>query len=135
MAENDTTAMAEPTIRFKRRKTTHARRVYQQADTPTLHPTSSEVPTDTVTASLDHTIAPPLGESADTVDDEDTVPNLKDILRNRKRPRDRLREVARKAESKKSQALVPTDAPKQDVYGNRFVAQTGQVVDVDDQQM
>jgi hypothetical protein len=70
-----------------------------------------------------------------TVDEDESAPNLREILRSRKRPRDRIREATRKPEPAQSQALVVADAPKQDLYATRFVAQTGQVVDRDDRQM
>ncbi|CAI6335055.1 unnamed protein product [Periconia digitata] len=129
----DDTTTVEPTLRFKRRKTTHTRRVLNQDDAPNT--TASEAPADSMPTPLSHTLSPPSGAPENAEDDEEGVPNLKEILRNRKRPRDRFREVAGKADATKSQSLVPTDAPKQDVYGNRFIAQTGQVVDADDHQM
>ncbi|PVI02195.1 hypothetical protein DM02DRAFT_653822 [Periconia macrospinosa] len=131
----DNAATSEQTLRFKRRKTTHARRVVHQNDTPIPPPSTSDAPPNTAADPFDRTITPPRGALQDVEDDGEGAPNLKEILRNRKRPRDRLKEVARKMDMTRSQALVPVEAPKQDVYGNRFVAQTGQIVDVDDQQM
>ncbi|KAF1832478.1 hypothetical protein BDW02DRAFT_502952 [Decorospora gaudefroyi] len=114
-----------PAIRFKRRKTAHPRRVPLEDDAPVISASQSPdaaTPGDAPT--------PP----DEFKDEEESVPNLKEILRNRKRPRDRLKETARKAEGS-STALVQVDAPRPNQYTSRFVAQTGQVVDRDDKQM
>jgi len=115
----------EPTLRFKRRKVSHAKRA-PLTDVPT---TSTSDPSDNATLS---NTEPPLQAP---VEDEESAPNLREILRGRKRPRDRIREATRKPETTQTQALVVADVPKQDLYATRFVAQTGQVVDKDDQQM
>jgi hypothetical protein len=113
-----------PAIRFKRRKTAHPKRVYAEEDVSTT--TESQAPDAGIRAAK--APSPPLQ------DNEDSVPNLKDIIRNRKRPRDRLKDVARKAEVPRTE-LVPVEAPREGLYISRFVAQTGQVVDKDDSQM
>jgi hypothetical protein len=115
-----------PAIRFKRRKTAHPKRVYGDEDIPTTSETeapgaamqSSEVPT------------LPTGPG----DEDDTIPNLKEIIRNRRRPRDRPKDATRKPEVPKAE-LVPVEAPREGLFTGRFVAQTGQVVDKDDKQM
>lgn len=116
---------SEPTFRFKRRKIGHPRRAQLDNDSPGASTPESPTTSTPVDA----------GSVRATHEDDEVAPNLKEILRNRRRPRDRLREAARKVEITKSQALVQVDAPKQDVYSNRFVAQTGQVIDQDDKQM
>jgi hypothetical protein len=116
---------AVPAIRFKRRKTTHTKRVQANEDAA-VRPNSSTPdaasPTDVPT--------PPTAAHED-----DSALNLKEVLRNRRRPRDRVKEATRKPEPAKTE-LVPFDAPQQQhAYTSRFVAQTGQVVDRDDKQM
>jgi hypothetical protein len=113
-----------PAIRFKRRKIAHPKRVYAEEDVPTT--TESQAP-DAGTRS-DKPLSPPIQ------DEDDPVPNLKDIIRNRKRPRDRLKDVARKAEAPRTE-IVSVEGPREGLYTSRFVAQTGQVVDKDDSQM
>ena len=125
-AQEDTSA---PSIRFKRRKIAHPKRTtHLEDDTPTI-PTSQSPdavkPTDAARS------PPP---THNLPEDPDSVPNLKEILRNRKRPRDRLRDAARKSDTPRTE-LVQIDAPRPDQYTSRFVAQTGQVVDRDDKQM
>lgn len=120
--QDDNSASA---IRFKRRKTTHPKRVVVEEDAPTV--AASQSPD---AGTLQH--APSSLEEANN--DAESVPNLKEILRNRKRPRDRLKDSARKTDAPRMD-LVSTDAPPQDQYTGRFVAQTGQVVDRDDKQM
>ncbi|KAJ4347166.1 uncharacterized protein N0V89_011104 [Didymosphaeria variabile] len=115
---------SEPVIKFKRRKTTHTKRTrlgIEDEPTAAAPKSPDAVPDDTSTP------AP---------EEDETSVSLKEILRNRKRPRDRLREAAARAELTKTQALVlrEQDAPKQG-YTDRFVPQTGQVVDSDDQQI
>jgi hypothetical protein len=121
--QDDTSASA---IRFKRRKTTHPKRVTAEEDAPTVF--TSQSPD---AGSLQHAPSPP----KEANDDEESAPNLKEILRNRKRPRDRLKESARKADSPRMELVHMEDAPQPDQYTGRFVAQTGQVVDRDDKQM
>ena len=116
---------AAPAIRFKRRKIAHLKRVYAEDDAPT-----GSAPCSPVAATLDDAPQPP----KDANNEEDSVPNLKEILRNRKRPRDRLKETTRKAEPPRTE-LVQVEAPRPGQYTSRFVAQTGQVVDRDDRQM
>ena len=116
--------MGEPAVKFKRRKTTHTKRTRLEIeDEPTIAAPQSPdaIPDDATTP------AP---------EEDSTSLTLKEILRNRKRPRNRLREAAARAELTKAQALVlrEQDTPKQG-YTVRFVPQTGQVVDRDDQQM
>ncbi|KAL1595267.1 hypothetical protein SLS60_009957 [Paraconiothyrium brasiliense] len=121
---NDSANEPEPTVKFKRRKTTHTKRPrLDTEDEPTA-------------AALKSPDAVPDDTSIPALEEDETSVSLKEILRNRKRPRDRLREVAARAELTKAQALVlrEQDAPKQG-YTNRFVPQTGQVVDRDDQQI
>lgn len=122
MDDHDT----EPAIKFKRRKTTHTKRARLETDDETTlaaPPSPDAVPRNAPT--------PALGEDGTSL-------TLKEILRSRKRPRDRLREAAARAELTKTQAVVlrehDADAPRQG-YTSRFVPQTGQVVDRDDQQM
>jgi hypothetical protein len=114
-----------PSIRFKRRKTTHPKRVQLEDDAPVI--STSQTP-DAATPNDAHSL--PNGIN----DEEESVPNLKEILRNRKRPRDRLKETARKPEVTRTE-LAQVDAPRPDQYTSRFVAQTGQVVERDDKQM
>ncbi|CAG5186229.1 uncharacterized protein ALTATR162_LOCUS11524 [Alternaria atra] len=116
---------AAPAIRFKRRKIAHPKRVYAEDDAPTVSASHSP------DAATLNDAPPPLKEAND---EEESVPNLKEILRNRKRPRDRLKETTRKAEPPRTE-LVQVEAPRPDQYTSRFVAQTGQVVDRDDKQM
>ena len=113
-------------IRFKRRKTTHPKRVAAEEDAPTV---SISQPPDA--SSAQH--APLLANEAN--DDDESVPNLKEILRNRKRPRDRLKESVRKTDNPRMEVVHMDEAPRADQYTGRFVAQTGQVVDRDDKQM
>jgi hypothetical protein len=114
-----------PAIRFKRRKTAHPRRVQLGEDAPTIFASQSP---DAVNPN--DAASPP----KEAKDEDESVPNLKEILRNRKRPRDRLKEITRKTEAPR-QELAQVDAPRPDQYTSRFVAQTGQVVDRDDKQM
>lgn len=114
-----------PSIRFKRRKVAHPKRTYLDDDVPTI---SKPVSPDDSAA---QDVTPSLKEA---IYDEESVPNLKEILRNRKRPRDRMRDTVRKAEAPKME-LVQVEGPKSDRYSSRFIAQTGQVVDRDDKQM
>jgi hypothetical protein len=115
---------AEPAIKFKRRKTTHTKRtrLETEAEPTVAAPHSPDAVVEEATAPA------PEGDGASVA--------LKEILRNRKRPRDRLREAAARAELTKTQAIVlrDHDVPKQG-YPSRFVPQTGQVVDKDDEQM
>jgi hypothetical protein len=116
-----------PTFRFKRRKVNHPKRVrVDEDDTPETFGAQSS---NTDTASNK---PPPTSEAQE----EDSTPNLREILRNRKRPRDRLRDIARKTEAPRTE-LVRADAPGPDPdrYTSRFVSQTGHVVDKDDKQM
>lgn len=115
-----------PAIRFKRRKIAHPKRAYAEDDAPTV--SASQSP-DAATRNEVHS-PPPEGNDAD-----ESVPNLKEILRNRRRPRDRIKETARKTEAAPSSELVQDDGPRPDQYTSRFVAQTGQVVDRHDKQM
>lgn len=124
-----TTAMAtaedttsEPSLRFKRRKIAHPRRA------------QPHVPSEPGSASPNTGTHEDTNQAAHAHEDDESAPSLKEILRARKRPRDRLREATHRAEAR-SQALVHASAPQQDTYANRFVAQTGQVVDRDDKQM
>ncbi|KZM25298.1 uncharacterized protein EKO05_0000607 [Ascochyta rabiei] len=113
---------AAPSFRFKRRKTTHTKRARTD---------------DEVTVSLDtqspDAVTPPIAPEA-AQDEDESVPNLKEIIRNRKRPRDRLKDVARRTEAPQTQ-LVQSEAPRPGQYTSRFIAQTGQVVDSSDKQM
>lgn len=114
-----------PSIRFKRRKIAHPKRISFDNDGPMISTSQSPdaaTPTDAR--------SPP----KEAPHEEESVPNLKEILRNRKRPRDRLREAARKVDPPRT-ALVQVDAPRPDQYSSRFVAQTGQVVERDEKQM
>jgi hypothetical protein len=115
---------AEPALRFKRRKVAHTKRA----------PLHNEVTTTSPERSPNATPIEAAVQQA-TLEEDESAPNLREILRSRKRPRDRIREATRKPEPVQSQALVVADAPKQDLYATRFVAQTGQVVDRDDKQM
>jgi hypothetical protein len=114
-----------PSVRFKRRKTTHPKRVQLEDDAPAI--SISQAPD---AATLNDAPLPPRAVN----DEDESVPNLKEILRNRKRPRDRLKETARKPEVSRTE-LAQVDAPLPDQYTSRFVAQTGQVVERDDKQM
>lgn len=116
--EDDSTA---PSFRFKRRKTTHTKRA----------PIDNSSPTRISVQAGDATSrdAPEVLQ-----EEEESVPNLKEIIRNRKRPRDRFKDVAHKEEMSQTQ-LVQAEAPRPDQYTSRFIAQTGQVVDSSDKQM
>ena len=117
--DDDNTA---PSFRFKRRKTTHTKRARIDGDAPTTR--SNQTPD-----------AAPAHDAPEAVqDEEESMPNLKEILRNRKRPRDRLKDAARKPETSQTE-LVQVEAPRADQYTSRFVAQTGQVVESSDAQM
>jgi hypothetical protein len=115
-----------PAIRFKRRKTAHSKRVYADEDASTT--SKSQVPGAATQSRA--VLTPPTASR----DEDDTVPNLRDIIRNRKRPRDRPKEAARKSEAPKAD-FDPTEVPREGLFTGRFVAQTGQVVDKDDKQM
>lgn len=122
-APQDTT---EPSVRFKRRKTTHTKRTNADDD-GALGPQPRSI-----NATEDTALTPQLAPADQ--DREDTVPNLKDIIRNRRRPRDRFKETTRKIEPTSTE-IAQVDAPRPGQYTDRFVAQTGQVVDQDDTQM
>lgn len=114
-----------PSVRFKRRKIAHPKRTYLDDGIPTVataQTPESATPNDT----------PVLLE--DIGDAEESMTNLREIIRNRKRPRDRLRDAARKVEAPRTE-LTQVDAPRPDQYTSRFIAQTGQVVDHNDTQM
>jgi hypothetical protein len=111
-------------IRFKRRKVAHSKRIHTNKDQPTISDNHPRVADSSIDAP-----SPP-----EQLTDEDSVPNLRDIIRNRKRPRDRLRDTARNVEAPRTE-LVVVDTPQEGHYTTRFVAQTGQVVDRDDKQM
>jgi hypothetical protein len=122
-----------PSFRFKRRKIAHPRKL-QSLD-------SDASPTQLPDVPLPTNDLPNLPAPSAVEEDEEDVPNLTEILRQRKRPQERLKEAARKAAEKKggpgplvlhSDAGAPQGA---DQYSGRFVAQTGQVVDKDDEQM
>jgi hypothetical protein len=129
--EEDQTA---PAIRFKRRKIAHPRK----RSTDNIAPSEfvfelSQAPNSTPPAS-DSILERPPHVAVD--EHEEPISNLKEILRQRKRPQERLREAARKAAEKKTVPLVQIDgAAPPDQYSGRFVAQTGQVVDKDDANM
>ncbi|KAJ8105778.1 hypothetical protein OPT61_g9975 [Boeremia exigua] len=107
-----------PSVSFKRRKTTHTKRT-RTDDAPA-----------TTNAALDATP----DDAPEAAHEEESVPNLKEILRNRKRPRDRIKDAARKPETPHTE-LQQADAPRAGPYTSRFVGQTGQVVDSGDAQM
>jgi len=111
-----------PQVRFKRRKVAHTKRAHVD-DTPANLQSADAAPTPETRA---------LSENGH---DADGIPNLREILRNRRRPRDRVREAMRKVEDPVNTEPAPGDAPRPDVYASRFVAQTGQVVDRDDTQI
>jgi hypothetical protein len=117
-----------PAIRFKRRKTAHSKRVYADDD---VHTTSESQGPGAATQS--RAVLTPPTASRDG-DEDDTIPNLRDIIRNRKRPRDRPKDVARNTEAPKAE-IDPMEVPREGLFTGRFVAQTGQVVDKDDKQM
>lgn len=144
-----------PAFRFKRRKVAHPRKTPTNIDDA---PESADCPAPAASLSSNSrdTIAAPPGSSsiAGNEEEEDgSAPNLRDIIRQRKRPQDRLREAARRAEERKAElargALVHVGAPHAhgidgqegeaesaaSRYSNRFVAQTGQVVDQEDEGM
>jgi hypothetical protein len=116
--EDDSTV---PSFRFKRRKTTHTKRARIEDDTPVPDTTSPNAAT-------------PLDAPGAAQEREASVPNLNEIIRNRKRPRDRVKDVARRPEITQTE-LVQAEAPRPDKYSSRFVAQTGQIVDSSDKQM
>jgi hypothetical protein len=117
-----------PAVRFKRRKITHPKRVYAPEEYTTAP--------DPQTPSIEAPIAGVASSPQDAREEEEAVPNLKEVLRARKRPRDRQKDVARKAEVPKME-LVQVEPPQEGHghYSSRFIAQTGQVVDRDDNQM
>ncbi len=110
-----------PSFSFKRRKTAHKKRA-RTDDDALIGPTDSVLD---ATASN----APEAAQHED-----DSVPNLKEILRNRKRPRERVKDVVRKPEAQHTE-LQQADARPTNQYTSRFVGQTGQVVDSSDAQM
>jgi hypothetical protein len=112
------------TVQFKRRKVTRQKRINFEEPAPDTAATQAPV------ASVLDDARSPLN---DTPRDDSTA-NLKEILRNRKRPRDRQKDAARKAEDP-GRDLAAVEAPRDGHYTGRFVAQTGQVVDRDDKQM
>ncbi|KAL6710538.1 hypothetical protein ACN47E_008586 [Coniothyrium glycines] len=114
-----------PAVRFKKRKFAHTKRI--NLDDNVQHSASSLSPD---VASLRDTVAPPLNDN----DDTESVLTLKEIIRNRKRPRDHIKEPARRPAASSTE-LVHVDAPRTSQYISRFVAQTGQAVDRDDRQM
>jgi hypothetical protein len=147
---------ATPAFRFKRRKIAHPRKTptniddaLEAADSPLPAASLSPITTDTIDAPVPG--VPSI--SGNKEGEESSTPNLRDIIRQRKRPQDRLREAARRAEERKAElakgALVHIGAPHAHVkdghegeaesavsrYSNRFVAQTGQVVDQEDEGM
>lgn len=115
-------ADSAPVVRFKRRKLAHPRARLDTDATPIPLPDDLSSK-----ASNSPRIA--------TGDTESEVPNLKEILRNRKKPHNRVRDVARKVEQKSDALVIVDDASKPAAYSDRFVAQTGQVVGVEDKQM
>lgn len=123
-----------PSFRFKRRKLAHPKRAQINDATPSIA-TSPSADGPVANDAPDASSALPPQAHAD--DEEESIPNLKEILRQRKRPQDRMREAARKAEEKKAKALVQvaTDTNQADQWAGRFAAQTGQVIDKDDEQM
>jgi hypothetical protein len=116
----------EPVVRFKRRKGAHPKRVYTEEEARSVTGTEAQD-----SRNPSNYAALPTAESRI---EDDSVPNLKDILRNRKRPRDRLKDAARKSEPSRTE-LAPLEAPREGLYQSRFIAQTGQIVDTDDKQM
>ncbi|KAL5121020.1 hypothetical protein ACEQ8H_001208 [Pleosporales sp. CAS-2024a] len=116
----------KPAVRFKRRNIAHPKRVSTEEETP------NTMETQVLDAATPSDIAPIVSTQAG--EQQDSVPNLKEIIRNRKRPRDRQKDVARKAEMP-STGIVSNDTPREGHYTGRFVAQTGQVVGRDDKQM
>ena len=112
---------AAPSFRFKRRKTTHTKRTRLDKDI-TVEP-SGQSPD----------AASPHDAPEAVLEEEESVPNLKEIIRNRKRPKDRLKHLPRKSEP--GTDLVQAEALRSDQYAGRFAAQTGQVVDASDKQM
>jgi hypothetical protein len=116
-----------PSIRFKRRKVTHQKR--NQLSEPS---SPDREPASTITG-LEQDVE--LAQQRQSQDDADeSVPNLKVIMRNRARPRHRLQQPVQQTEMR-SNELVPVEAAAHDQYSSRFVAQTGQIVDRDDRQM
>lgn len=116
--EDDTVA---PNFRFKRRKTTHTKRARTEAHVATAPSNVS------LGASAPH-------DAPEAVqDEEESVVNLREIIRSRKRHKDRLKDVSRKPEPQTELAQV--EALSSDQYAGRFAAQTGQAVDTSDKQM
>ena len=109
-------------VRFKKRKALHPKRVYGEEET-------SEA-----SSSLSAPALTPQDALEATNNEEETGVNLREILRNRKRPRERTKEAARKAEDLKAE-VTAFDASRSDQHTSRFVGQTGQVIDRDDEQM
>ncbi|KAF2007772.1 hypothetical protein P154DRAFT_528451 [Amniculicola lignicola CBS 123094] len=113
---------------FKRRKIAHPRVRHD-----TLTDSTTESPDAAVTRDAQH---PAANLQRIPIDDPDeSGVNLQQILRNRKRPRDRAAEAARKAaqSSPNTMTLIPRatseeETPQTHQYLGRFVAQTGQVV-------
>lgn len=112
---------AAPSFRFKRRKTTHTKRIRIGDDTttePSSQPVDAATPHDAPEA---------------VQDEEESAVNLKDIIRSRKRPRERIKDVLQNSELQTE--VVQAEAPRPNQYAGRFAAQTGQVVDASDKQM
>ena len=124
-----------PAFRFKRRKIAHPRKAQLQDIGISSEPTPQALSPSELTGNPESSNA--ILSSEVPGEDEEPIINLKDIIRQRKRPQDRVREAARKAaEKNKVDAIVQGDASKpSDQYSGKFVAQTGQVVAKDDEQM
>lgn len=130
----------EPSLRFKRRKLAHPRR----APVSSLHDdfeTAATAPFPPAAIGAGTTQSSLEAQTLDPQENEAEAPNLKDILRQRKRPQDRLREAARRAGQRKImvakeimryEGAETEDGSKANMYADRFVAQTGQVVQRDE---
>ncbi|KAF2269123.1 hypothetical protein CC78DRAFT_303805 [Lojkania enalia] len=124
-----------PVFRSKRRKTEHKRtRLDDHDGNATNTSARSPVAATEINAPSTLPVFPALDSPA--TDADESVPNLKEIIRMRKRPQQRMKNVGNKVAATSSQdAVVLSAAPHSDQYAGRFVAQTGQIVDKDDTQM
>ncbi|KAF2653452.1 hypothetical protein K491DRAFT_602893 [Lophiostoma macrostomum CBS 122681] len=139
MATNEDADTSTPAIRFKRRKLLHPKR----APIP-----DADAPFDAASPPITPTSVDNLSVQVPSEILDEAAPNLREILRLRKRPQDRYRDAARKAAERRNEIVLREGGAVDGVgaegvegaragnqYSGRFVAQTGQIVDVDDAQM
>ncbi|KAF2743825.1 hypothetical protein M011DRAFT_480362 [Sporormia fimetaria CBS 119925] len=100
-----------PTVRFKRRKLAHPRRV----------PTSENAHSPNATSEL------PIEQ------EDDPVVDIKSIVRQRRRRNPQIPDIPREQQAMAVELHKPEEPEAS--YSSRFVAQTGQIIDRDDAQM